>query len=96
MDLTTEFARQGLVYLIAVIEAGVIVWLFVRIDNKDKVVENRDAIIRDLQEKRVVEARDYADKFITVGKDMTNGMVAIKEAQSSFNHFIEKFQSFKT
>lgn len=96
MDLTAEFARQGLGYLIAAVEAGVIIWLFVRIDNKDKVVENRDSIIRDLQEKRVIEAKDYADKFITVGKDMTNGMAAIKEAQMSFNHFIEKFQSFKT
>jgi hypothetical protein len=47
MDLTSEFARQGLGYLIAAIEAGVIVWLFTRIDNKDKIVENRDAIIRD-------------------------------------------------
>lgn len=96
MDLTAEFARQGLGYLIAAVEAGVIIWLFVRIDNKDKVVENRDTIIRELQEKRVIEAKDYADKFITVGKDMTNGMAAIKEAQMSFNHFIEKFQSFKT
>lgn len=95
MDLTGEFAKQGLGYLIAAIEAGVIIWLFSRLDAKDKVIQNLYETLNGLQEKRVVESKEYAEGFIGIGKDLINSMQGIKDAQQAFTRFIEKFQTVK-
>lgn len=90
MDSLSEFARQGLGYLIATLEAGVIAWLFKRIDDKEKLVQAERDKNDALQEKRVVESTKYTEGFIGIGKDLINGMTGIKEAQQSFTRFIEK------
>jgi hypothetical protein len=90
MDFTGEFAKQGLGYLIAAVEGLVIIWLFKRLDDKYKDVAKMQEEFKVLQEKRVVESREYANGFIGLGKDITNGMEGLKEAQLSFTRFIEK------
>lgn len=85
----SEFARQGLGYLIAVLEAGVILFLLKRLDGKDKVVENRDLIIQTIQEKRLAENKEYLENFLSIGRDVSTGLTGLKEATASITRFIE-------
>lgn len=79
-SLSVELARQGLGFLLAVIEGGIILFLLRRADQKDEAIKQRDDIIVSLQEKRIDDLKDTSEKFIAIGKDMVNGMAALKEA----------------
>ncbi len=86
----TEFIKQGLGFSIAFIEAGVIVWLFKRVDDKDKVIENRDQIIMGLQEKRVLDYKDNSEKIIVASTSLLSGMQSLKEAAQSQTNAVAK------
>lgn len=85
-----EFMKQGLGYLISVIEAFVILFFIKRVDAKDKVVENRDQIIQTLQEKRVQDYKDNSEKILTVSNALLSGMQSLKEAAQSQTNAITK------
>ncbi len=77
MDL--EFAKQGLGFLIAAIEAGVIVILFRNLNTKEKTIE-------DLQEKRIADAKLYTESFVGVAKEM----VATQKDQAASTTVMQK------
>lgn len=87
---TAEFVKQGLGYLIAFIEGGIIVWFFVRLDAKDKVIENRDQIIMGLQEKRVTDYKENGERLLTTSNNVLTGMQSLKEAAASQTNAITK------
>lgn len=77
--LVAELARQGLGYLLAVIEGFIILFLLRRGDQKDATITAKNEIIVQTQEKRITDFKDTSEKFITVGKDLVAGMNALKE-----------------
>lgn len=60
--ITTYFATQGILGIIAVMFIGVIVWQQKRIDSKDKQ-------ITDLQNQRIIDANQYSSNYISIAKE---------------------------
>lgn len=90
-----DFAQLGVGYLIAVLEGFVIVWLFRRMDGKDKIIENRDTIIQTLQEKRVEDFRDNSEKIINLGNALLSTMQNLKEVTLTQTNAIIKILESK-
>lgn len=89
-DLIAELARQGLGFLLAVIEGIVILFLLRRMDQKEVSLKNRDDIICELQEKRIADFKENSEKIIVIGKDMVNGMSSLKETNQVQTNAITK------
>lgn len=85
-----EFMKQGLGYVIAVIEAFVILFFIRRTDAKDKVIENRDQIIQTLQDKRVQDYKENAEKILNVSNALLSGMQSLKDAAQAQTNAITK------
>lgn len=90
-----DFAQLGVGYLIAVLEGFVIVWLFRKMDGKDKIIENRDVVIQTLQEKRVEDFRENSEKILTLGNSLLNTMQNLKEVTLSQTNAIIKILESK-
>lgn len=90
-----DFVQLGVGYLIAVLEGFVIIWLFRRMDSKDKTIENRDTVIQTLQEKRVEDFRDNSEKIITLGNALLGTMQNLKEVTLSQTNAIIKILESK-
>lgn len=85
-----EFLKQGLGYVIAVLEAFVITWLFRQVDSKDKTIENRDQIIMGLQDKRVLDYKENSEKIISASNSLLTGMQSLKDAAGAQTNAITK------
>lgn len=82
-DPNTYFLQQGILGVIIVVLGAVIIWLVKRIAEKDKIIENRDVIIRELQQKRVEDYKDIAERNIVTQTNLLSGMQALKESNQS-------------
>lgn len=84
-----KFLQLGVGYVIAAASMIVNLFLFNKLWEKDKVVDNRDIVIGALQEKRVAEA----EKRSEIIKEMMNSVVTpiakVLDAQQAFTRFIE-------
>lgn len=60
--ITTYFATQGILGMIAIMFIGVIVWQQKRVDSKDKQ-------ITDLQNQRILDASQYTTNYIAIAKE---------------------------
>lgn len=89
-EAANEFFKQGIGYLIAFLEAAALMWLFKRLDDKDKTVQNRDQIIQALQEKRVTDYKENSEKIINASNSLLTGMQSLKDAASSQTNAITK------
>jgi hypothetical protein len=79
----TEFARQGLGYLISVLLSGVIIWQQRRIDAKDEQ-------ITELQDKRILDTNQYTGSYtgtikemISSGRDTLNAINLLQRSVDS-------------
>lgn len=88
-DATSKFLQLGVGYVIAFMSMLVNLFLFKKLEDKDKVLDNRDTAIAALQEKRVAEA----EKRSEIIKEMMNTIVTpiskILDTQQAFTRFIE-------
>lgn len=89
-DPQTFFLQQGILGVIIVVMAGFVLWLFKRIDDKDRTIENRDQIIHELQEKRVVDYKENGEKIITASTGLLVGIQSLKEVVSTNTGAISK------
>lgn len=89
-DPQSYFLQQGILGVIIVVLGLFSAWLFKRLDDKDKTIENRDQIILGLQEKRVVDYKDNSEKIITASNNMLNSMQSLKEAAGAQTEAVTK------
>lgn len=89
-EAAAEFWKQGAGYMIAFIEAAAILFLFRKIEAKDKTIENRDEIIRGLQDKRVSDYKENSEKIINTSNSLLTGMQSLKDAAVSQTNAIAK------
>lgn len=80
---------QGVLGAVAVLEGFAIIFLFYRLDGKDKTIQNRDEVISALQEKRVEEGNLKTERVIEAIKDQTSSNTRLSEVVSGFRQFIE-------
>lgn len=83
------FINQGVLGSAVILEAAAIVWLFFRLDKQQKTIENRDAVIAALQEKRVEEGATKTERVVEAIKDVTGSNVRLTEVVIGFRTFIE-------
>jgi len=89
-DPQTYFLQQGVLGVIIVSLGIFIFWLFKRLDDKDKVIENRDQVIMVLQEKRVADFKDNSEKIIETSASLQSSMQSLKEAAGAQTNAITK------
>lgn len=88
--ITVSFLQLGAGYVIAAAEALAIIFLFVRLDQKDKVVRNRDTVIAGLQEKMVEQANLKTEQVIVAIKDQTASNMTQVQILSGLKELIDK------
>lgn len=89
-QITVSFLQLGAGYVIAAAEALAVVFLFVRLDQKDKAVMNRDIAISALQEKMVLKAEEKTEQVIIAIKDQTQSNFAQSQILAGLKELIEK------
>ena len=86
----TFFLQQGILGVIIVVLGSFIFYLFKRLDDKDKTIENRDQIIMGLQDKRVIDYKDNSDKIINASNSLLTSMQSLKDAAGAQTNAITK------
>ena len=86
-----SFLQLGVGYTIALMLGIACVFLFKKLMDKDKVVENRDEIIAVLQEKRVSEAEKRSEIVQSFMTTVSSPISKILESQEAFTRFIENY-----
>ncbi len=89
-DPQTFFLQQGILGVIIVVLGSFIFYLFKRLDDKDKTIENRDQIIMGLQDKRVIDYKDNSDKIINASNSLLTSMQSLKDAAGAQTNAITK------
>jgi len=90
-EVVHAFLQLGVGYIIALMLGIACVFLFKKLADKDKVVENRDEIIAALQEKRVIEAEKRSEIIQNFMTTVSGPIVKILESQEAFTRFIENY-----
>lgn len=89
-DVQSYFIQQGILGVIVFILGLFIWWLLKRLDEKDKTIENRDQIIRELQEKRVSDYKENSEKIINTSNNLLTSMQSVKDTAASQTNAITK------
>lgn len=90
-EAITRFLQLGVGYVIAFTSMIVNVFLFKKLEDKDKVIDNRDVVIAALQEKRVIEADKRGEIVQNIMTSVANPISKILELQQTFTRFIENY-----
>lgn len=90
VDIQSYFFQQGILGVIIIVLGVFIMYLLRKLDEKDKIIENRDQITAELQEKRVLDYKENSEKIIGASNNLLVSMQSLKDAAGSQTNAITK------